>query len=82
MGLDDAIAVALGGERPRTLAADGLSAREREIAALVAEGRSNKEIAAQLQISVRTVDAHVRNALAKTGLDNRTQLAAWLSERS
>ena len=47
----------------------------------MAEGLSNKGIAARLQLSVRTVESHVRHVLAKVGLDNRTQLATWASER-
>lgn len=59
----------------------GLSRREAEVARLVASGLSNKAIASSLQLSVRTVEDHVRHALAKTGLDNRTQLATWAGER-
>jgi DNA-binding NarL/FixJ family response regulator len=58
-----------------------LSARELEVAGLVAEGLSNKAIAARLYLSVRTVESHVRHALAKVGLQNRTQLATWARER-
>lgn len=41
----------------------------------------DKEIAAGLHISVRTVESHVRRALAKAGLENGTQLATWARER-
>lgn len=54
----------------------GLSSREREVAALVAEGLANKEIAARLHIALGTVKDHVHNMLEKTGLANRTALAA------
>ncbi|HUR84366.1 MAG TPA: LuxR C-terminal-related transcriptional regulator [Solirubrobacteraceae bacterium] len=75
---DEAIAVAFGTKRPRPAAsAGGLSAREEEVARLVADGLSNKEIAARLHLSVRTVESHVRRALMSTGLANRTQLATW-----
>ncbi|MEO7664496.1 MAG: helix-turn-helix transcriptional regulator, partial [Candidatus Limnocylindrales bacterium] len=53
-----------------------LSRREREIAALVADGRSNREIADTLVLSPKTVERHVTNVLAKLGLRNRTQLAS------
>lgn len=54
-----------------------LSAREVEVAALVAAGRTNREIATQLFISERTAGNHVQHILTKLGLDNRTQIAAW-----
>ena len=57
-----------------------LTARERETVALVATGLANRDVAARLVISERTVESHVRNALAKLGLQNRTQLAAWAAD--
>jgi non-specific serine/threonine protein kinase len=58
-----------------------LSRREREIAILVADGRTNRQIAGQLDLSQRTVDAHLRNILGKLDLASRAQLAAWSVER-
>ncbi|GAA4190991.1 response regulator [Microbispora amethystogenes] len=52
-----------------------LSDREREVAAAVGRGRSNADIAAELHMSVGTVKSYVSRILAKTGLDNRVQLA-------
>ncbi|MFI7532254.1 LuxR C-terminal-related transcriptional regulator [Streptosporangium sp. NPDC049376] len=57
-----------------------LSARELQVAKLITEGLSNPEIAVRLDIAKRTVDAHVRNILAKGGLASRTQVAAWVAE--
>jgi len=54
----------------------GLTAREAEILALVAEGRSNGEIARQLFISAKTVSVHVSNILTKLGASGRTEAAA------
>ena len=47
----------------------------------MADGLANKAIAQRLHLSVRTVESHVRHALTKLGLDNRTQLATWARER-
>ncbi|MDQ3979288.1 MAG: LuxR C-terminal-related transcriptional regulator [Actinomycetota bacterium] len=82
LSVDDAIALATGAPRRRAAPADGLSVRERDVAALVAEGSSNKEIAARLHLSVRTVESHIRHVLTKVGLANRTQLATWMHQRN
>lgn len=54
-----------------------LTARERQVALLLADGLANRTIADQLAVSERTVESHVRNLLTKLGLANRTQVAAW-----
>ena len=54
-----------------------LTPREREIAGLVADGATNREIARSLVLSERTVDTHVQNILAKLDFQSRTQIAAW-----
>jgi DNA-binding NarL/FixJ family response regulator len=54
-----------------------LTARELEVLRLVAVGRANKEIAAELSISERTARTHVSNILAKLDLRSRTQAALW-----
>jgi DNA-binding CsgD family transcriptional regulator len=53
----------------------GLSKRERQVCALIAEGRSNKQIANRLSISLATVKDHVHNILRKTGSPNRAAVA-------
>ncbi|MGI5163557.1 response regulator transcription factor [Spirillospora sp. CA-253888] len=57
-----------------------LTAREREIAALVARGLSNRGIADELVISPATVARHVTNILTKLGFASRAQVAAWAVE--
>jgi len=58
--------------------APGLTSRERQIAGLVAEGLSNRQIAERLVISKRTVDAHIEHIYGKLGVSSRVQLATWL----
>lgn len=59
----------------------GLTGRQWEIAALIADGLANKEIAERLFISVRTVDKHVENIFAKLGIRARSQIGTWVGER-
>jgi predicted ATPase/DNA-binding CsgD family transcriptional regulator len=59
----------------------GLTGREREVAALVAQGKSNHDIAITLVLSERTVDTHVGNILSKLGFSSRTQIATWSVEK-
>jgi DNA-binding CsgD family transcriptional regulator len=79
-----AIAYALGADDteappPAPALPDPLTRREREVAALVARGMSNRRIAAELVLSPRTVDGHVEHILAKLGFGSRTQIAAWVA---
>jgi DNA-binding NarL/FixJ family response regulator len=57
-----------------------LSAREREVALAIGEGRANAEIAAELHMSVATVKAHVSRVLDKLGVDNRVQIALLVQD--
>jgi DNA-binding NarL/FixJ family response regulator len=63
--------------RASAAAPGGLTRREREVAVLVRQGRSNKEIGAALYLGERTIETHVGNVLAKLGFDTRAQVAAW-----
>jgi DNA-binding CsgD family transcriptional regulator len=82
---DGAVRLALG--EPGRLAAPAshssgaglLAKREAEVARLVADGLSNKEIGARLFISEHTVDSHVRSILNKLGVNSRAQIAAWMA---
>jgi DNA-binding NarL/FixJ family response regulator len=58
-----------------------LTRRERQIADLVSQGMSNKEIAGTLVISQRTAESHVEHILTKLGFTSRAQVAAWLAEQ-
>jgi DNA-binding CsgD family transcriptional regulator len=62
---------------PSSSGTDGLTPREQEVLALVAEGLSNAEVAERLYISPRTAAVHVSNILAKLGASSRTEAAAW-----
>ena len=55
-----------------------LTSRETQVADLVARGASNREVAAELYISIRTAESHVEHILTKLGLPNRTHVAAWV----
>ena len=63
------------GRRPRPTAADGLTAREREVLALLAEGASNAQIARALGLSLKTVQNYVSRILDKLQVADRTQAA-------
>ena len=59
----------------------GLTAREREIAGLIAGGLSNREIANRLVISEGTVEVHVKHILSKLGYKSRSQVAAYIAHQ-
>ena len=84
--VDRAVVDELLARRRRSIPLDALTPREREILALMAEGRSNQGICQALWLSPKTVETHIRNAFAKLGIseapeDNRRVLAvlAYLS---
>jgi DNA-binding NarL/FixJ family response regulator len=68
-------------EPPASHPPDPLTPREREIAGLVARGLTNRQIAADLSISERTVSTHLTRVLGKLGFTTRSQAAAWVVER-
>ena len=81
MRLSPAALAELIDSKPRVgpRAAGPLTARQREVACLVAEGLTNAQIAASLHLSERTVENHVFNAISALGLHNRVQLATWVA---
>jgi non-specific serine/threonine protein kinase len=87
MATDQAVAYAL---QPQEVATSGtkmdgwspLTAREQEVAKLVARGMGNRAIAAELVISEGTVEVHVKRILSKLGFDSRTKIATWVLEHN
>ncbi|PRY43260.1 putative ATPase [Geodermatophilus tzadiensis] len=79
-----AVALALGDRSPvpapRT-EADPLTPRQREVAELVAQGLTDREIASRLVISPRTAESHVEQILARLGFRSRAEIAAWTAAR-
>ena len=92
MLLGEAINFALEASHPPQTASNGavadalatsrLTRREREIAGLVAEDLSNREIVTRPVISVRTAETHVENVLVKLGFTSRARVAAWESKHA
>jgi DNA-binding NarL/FixJ family response regulator len=66
----------------RSVSFDGLSAREEEVLALLALGKTNAQIAEQLFLSIDTVKTYVRRVFSKLGVHNRTQAAMHAADRS
>jgi DNA-binding NarL/FixJ family response regulator len=58
----------------------GLTEREREVVALIAQGKSNREIAEALVVTKRTVETHVNNILSKLNRTSRAQIVLWAVE--
>ncbi len=63
---------------PERLRAFGITSRELDVLHLIVAGRSNREIADQLHLSPKTVERHVSSLFDRTGIRNRTDLAAWV----
>ena len=62
-------------------ASDTLTAREREIASLLADGLSNHDMAQKLVITDATVEVHVKHILSKLGFRSRSQVAVWFARQ-
>jgi DNA-binding CsgD family transcriptional regulator len=75
--LDDRAKESRQREMPGLNVKSVLTRREREVAALIAAGRTNRSIAYELYIAQSTVERHVANMLNKLGFHSRTQIAAW-----
>ena len=87
MTIGEGVAFAVGGKQPARppssakVASDSiLSRRQLEIARLIAEDLTNRQIADRLFLSERTVETHITNMLNKLGLNSRVQLSRWLAE--
>jgi DNA-binding NarL/FixJ family response regulator len=93
MGLEEAVGYALSEEETTTASSQAptqplaheqppaLTAREREVAAMVGRGLSNRQIAKELYLSERTIEKHVSKILRKLELSSRTEIAAWATEQ-
>ena len=86
---DEAMAYALGLSSPEPTgsvrgagsARGPLTPREHQVAELISQGLSNRDIAVALVIAQRTAEGHVENILAKLGFRSRSQVASWVSQR-
>ena len=59
----------------------GLTERERQVAALICRGMSNREIAAAMTVGIKTVETYVTRIMNKLGFDSRVQIAVWAVEK-
>lgn len=81
LSLSSRVASPPAGEPLTGSAADPLTAREREVARLLAEGLRNREIAQKLVLTDGTVEVHVKRILSKLGFRSRSQVAVWAERR-
>ncbi len=88
MVLDEVLAHALGEPQSTALVkppksrAPALSRREMDVARLIADGATNRQIAAGLIVSERTVKTHIEHIMNKLGVESRAQIAVWVTQRS
>ena len=88
MRLDEVVDYALSEPEPSQVSTPsekekfgGLTRREREVAVLIAQGKSNREIADDMTVGVKTIETYVTRILNKLGFDSRVQIATWVIER-
>ena len=79
---DELVATGARPRRLRSTGVDALTPSERRIATMAASGRSNREIAQDLFVTLRTVEMHMSNVFRKLGVSGRTQLPAVLGAGS
>lgn len=86
MRLEEVIELALSEPESESAHAEkekfgGLTAREREVATLIAQGKSNREIAEAMTVGVKTIETYVTRILNKLNFDSRVQIATWAVEK-
>jgi non-specific serine/threonine protein kinase len=81
MAVDEAVAFALAGRHTEDRRTGALTEREEQVAALVAEGLTNRQIAAALFVTERTAENHVQHIMNKLGVTSRAQVAVWAATR-
>lgn len=81
MTLREAVAFASGTSTTSSTNGIHLTAREAQVAGLIADGLTNGQIAARLRMAERTADAHVEHIRNKLGLHTRAQIAVWAHDR-
>ena len=87
MPLEDIIEQVLAGTIKENLQSEkektgGLTIRERQVAGLISQGKSNREIAEAMTVGVKTVETYITRILNKLGFDSRVQIATWMVERN
>ena len=86
MPLDDVIKDALAESTQESMQNEkeksgGLTARERQVAILISHGKSNREIAEEMTVGIKTIETYVTRILNKLGFDSRVQIATWTIEK-
>ena len=87
MPLEEVIDLAQAGTIKETLQSEkeksgGLTGRERQVAGLISQGKSNREIAEEMTVGVKTVETYITRILNKLGFNSRVQIATWMVEKN